>query len=729
MNVTNINKKNVDYSVLDFMQKSTPYTKEFLELVIKMGLDTPIKLRQFLHPRVINLSNPFIINDMEKAVIRTKKAIREKEKIFIYGDKDVDGQSSISLLLLNLKDYHLDTIYYIPDNEGYGVHKSILKLLIEKGIQLFITVDCGISNKEELEFLQSNGIDAIVLDHHEAIGEIPVIQATVDPKIITKYYKEKNLTIKNLAGCGVVFYFLWALKIGFSDYFNKFFSFFKIFIDEAEDILKIEVEISVMKNGLIIRKIFLTNLNENKNHVENEKVTSEEDFVLKFLKFLSLENISFFVFFDKESLEKLFRYEKLKLFFKDKNIIYINDIYLKLYGEKCLNINSFYERINFYNSYDSYTDGLAEFYWNLLFINDFSIRYFFKKYLSFVSLGTISDIMPLCGENRFLTKYGIMRLKENILGIKFLIDFNDKEKLLTAKYVSWNITPFLNSAGRMSRPELGVDFLCSKDKNQIFSLKEKIDELNNNRRELQRRDERLADKILKLKYHNDENKKFIFVNSSSFEKNLTGLVASNLMKKYFKVTFVLSEDGEKVTGSVRAPKKFSYNVVDILNMCQDVLERFGGHKLAGGFTVKKENIEIFEKKLSDIFANLDEKTNINKEFVKVSLSINCQDITNKFMSEVFLLEPFGEGNNNPIFLLENVKFLEYGFIGSKKEHFKGKILTKDNYYVDILGWNKHKEIEKCLQEKKILNFLVSVERDNFKNEKNFRLNIHDVVYE
>ena len=99
------------------------------------------------------------------------------------------------------------------------------------------------------------------------------------------------------------------------------------------------------------------------------------------------------------------------------------------------------------------------------------------------------------------------------------------------------------------------------------------------------------------------------------------------------------------------------------------------------------------------------------------------------MTEVFLLEPFGEENNNPIFLLEEVNFLEYGFIGARKEHFKGKILTKDNFYIDVLGWNKRKEIEKNLREKRIFNLLVSVERDNFKNEKKFRLNIHSIVDE
>lgn len=163
----------------------------------------------YLNPNRKNFHDPFLMPDMEIAVNRILKAMKNKEKIIIYGDYDVDGITSITVLKSFLKDRGIDVDQYIPNRleEGYGLNNPAVKKIAEQGYDLMITVDCGISGIEEIKYANSLGIETIVTDHHEVGEDLPDAIAVVDAK-----RKDNIYPCRDLAGVGVVFKLIQALR-------------------------------------------------------------------------------------------------------------------------------------------------------------------------------------------------------------------------------------------------------------------------------------------------------------------------------------------------------------------------------------------------------------------------------------------------------------------------------------------------------------------------------------
>ena len=186
-------------------------------VLVNRGIVDEDEIRVFLNPTRNDFHDPYLMPDMEIAVERILKAIKNQEKVIIYGDYDVDGITSITVLKKFLKTCGLEVDYYIPNrlNEGYGLNKNALDKIKEGGYTLIITVDCGISAIEEITYANELGIETIVTDHHEPLDELPPAIAVVDLK-----RKDSNTyPFKSLAGCGVVFKVTQALgmKLGMEE--------------------------------------------------------------------------------------------------------------------------------------------------------------------------------------------------------------------------------------------------------------------------------------------------------------------------------------------------------------------------------------------------------------------------------------------------------------------------------------------------------------------------------
>lgn len=174
-----------------------------LQLLLNRGIDTQEKIDQFLLPDYgENLHDPFLFNDMEKAVKRILRAVESKEKIVVYGDYDADGVTSTAVLTDLLDALGNKPEVYIPfrETEGYGLNEEAAQSLIKKGANLLITVDCGISNKKEVEILMKAGVDVIVTDHHHEPAQLPEALAILNPQL-----EKEKYPFKNLAGCGVAY--------------------------------------------------------------------------------------------------------------------------------------------------------------------------------------------------------------------------------------------------------------------------------------------------------------------------------------------------------------------------------------------------------------------------------------------------------------------------------------------------------------------------------------------
>ena len=183
-------------------------SKVVSEVLLQRNINTFSEAEEFFRPNLAKLHDPFLMKGMDLAVKRLTVAIDNKQTILLFGDYDVDGTTSVSLLYSYLKKRGENLIYYIPDRyeEGYGVSQKGMELAIQQKVDLIITLDCGIKNKAELDFAAENGIDIIVCDHHEPGDELP--------KAIILNPKQKGCTypFKDLCGCGVGFKFIQALQ-------------------------------------------------------------------------------------------------------------------------------------------------------------------------------------------------------------------------------------------------------------------------------------------------------------------------------------------------------------------------------------------------------------------------------------------------------------------------------------------------------------------------------------
>lgn len=183
-------------------------SKPTAQILINRGISLNEDIERFLAPKLSFLRDPFEIPDMHKAVERTLSAVRNKEKVFVWGDYDADGVTGSSIVVLGLRKTGIEAGCYIPHryDEGYGLNVEGLKKIASLGATLLITVDCGISNLKEIEFARTLGIDVIVTDHHNIPEVLPPAVACVNPKRM-----ESDHPSKNLAGAGVAFKFVWAL--------------------------------------------------------------------------------------------------------------------------------------------------------------------------------------------------------------------------------------------------------------------------------------------------------------------------------------------------------------------------------------------------------------------------------------------------------------------------------------------------------------------------------------
>ena len=179
-------------------------------ILVNRGITDEQDIKVFLEPTRKDFHDPYLLPDMEIAVNRIIQAMNEKEKVMIYGDYDVDGITSISVLKQFLMERGLDVSEYIPNrlDEGYGLNKEAIQEIYNEGYRLIITVDCGISGINEVEFANSLGIQTIITDHHEPAEELPKAIAVIDPKI-----KNSKYPFNQLAGVGVVFKLIQALGI------------------------------------------------------------------------------------------------------------------------------------------------------------------------------------------------------------------------------------------------------------------------------------------------------------------------------------------------------------------------------------------------------------------------------------------------------------------------------------------------------------------------------------
>jgi single-stranded-DNA-specific exonuclease len=202
----------------DFLAKELGISRILAQLLVQRGIKNFDEAKKFFRPQLSDLHNPFLMNDMDKAVARLNSALQKKEHILIYGDYDVDGTTAVALVYKFLQQFSSNIEYYIPDRygEGYGISHKGIDFAAENDYKLIIALDCGIKAIEKIEYAKSKGIDFIICDHHVPDDKLPEAIAVLDAKRIDSTYPYDQLS-----GCCVGFKFMQAFamdnKIKFSD--------------------------------------------------------------------------------------------------------------------------------------------------------------------------------------------------------------------------------------------------------------------------------------------------------------------------------------------------------------------------------------------------------------------------------------------------------------------------------------------------------------------------------
>ncbi len=297
-------------------------------------------------------------------------------------------------------------------------------------------------------------------------------------------------------------------------------------------------------------------------------------------------------------------------------------------------------------------------------------------------IGTIADMSSLTGANRYWLKKWIKKLhKTECIGLKGLMkNAKISNRQLTSEDIGFKIAPRINSIGRIDDPKLIIDLLLEKDNSELKEKLVKCEEINKSRRFICSSVEKEALKIIKSdkKFNNS----FILIAQSHWNNGVIGLVANRIMDKYSRPTAILTSDTEGLfRGSARSPKGF--NIVNALKKCSELLEKYGGHSAAAGFTVKASNLIKLESKLQLISNEWLSNSN-QPHILQPESYILFKDIDFKLLEEISLLEPFGINNTKPIFWSRGCRIIKSsnGYFGQLILH-----LSQGGKTMEAIQWN------------------------------------------
>lgn len=516
-------------------------------------------VRIFITPTRDDFHNPFLFKGMDIAVDRIIKAINNKEKILIYGDYDVDGITSTTVLKKYLMDRGISVDTYIPNrlHEGYGLNKKAIDTIKERNIDLIITVDCGISAIEEVDYAVRLCMDIIVTDHHEVGEKLPNALAVIDAK-----RKDNTYPFRALAGVGVVFKLIQALSI------------------------KLEIK-------------------------------PEE----------------------------------------------------------------------------------------------------YLKYLDLVCVGTISDIVPLEGENRTIAKLGLMLIKvTRNLGLRELIK-SSGYKEIDSNTISFGVAPRINACGRMGHEEEALKLFLAEDLESATKITKELNEYNTLRQSTEKAIYEEAVQQIE-KNHLDENNSIV-LGGKGWHHGVIGIVSSKVTDKYYKPSILLSFEDNIAKGSGRSVPGF--DLYEGLAKCEDLLEKYGGHSMAVGLTLKKENLENFKER----FEQIAKEKNI-KELVPIIYiddELKLKDINMDLVKSISILEPFGEANKVPLFLIRNLKIDSIRAL-SEGRHLK-LTLRDENFVINAIGF----ELGYLAEEYRIgdrIDVVGTLEINSFNGFSSIQINMKDI---
>jgi single-stranded-DNA-specific exonuclease len=345
------------------------------------------------------------------------------------------------------------------------------------------------------------------------------------------------------------------------------------------------------------------------------------------------------------------------------------------------------------------------------------------EYLDLVAISTCADIVPISGENRVLVYYGLKKINENPrLGVKTMIELAALKKELSVTDVVFTIAPRINAAGRIETGNKAVEMLVEEDMEKAVSFGGNINNLNAERKDL---DRAITEEALQIITENPDLqcKKTTVLFQENWHKGVIGIVASRLIETHYRPTIILTESNGKATGSARSVKDF--NVYNAIDACSNLLEQFGGHKYAAGLTMNLKNLDAFTQKFEEVVsAQIDPELLIPQISIDAKLELN--QITTQFNKILKQFAPTGPGNMRPVFVSENVFSTQYSRIVGDN-HLKLEVFQEENpdLKMNCIAFNLGHKLDE-LAEGVPFSIVYNIEENHWNGTTTLQLNIKDI---
>ncbi len=707
------NKKQI--SKADITALETKYGIDALtaSILVRRGITAGQELLYYMEDDLRFQHSPFSFTSMEDAVDRILDAKEEQEKVLIFGDRDVDGVSSTTVLHDCLSGMGIDVRYRLPaGDEAYGLSMEAVDSFAQEGGTLIITVDCGISNNAEVAHAGELGLDVIIVDHHNAPAELPAPAIIVNPKCPGSGYP-----FPDISGCAVVYKLVSALRFSQSKWYKQQVTLLHAMPDSGS------------ADSCTISCIKLRNLVPVSRLDETVVPGAQGIAETRLPDYLQGELI---LVWDAQTQHRL-----LTSCFgtgADINLFDVRPEAARLFPQfasmplsKLMGLSKIARYGNhapteiggFYNIYVTYVQQQMR--------KDFpAFAAQEEKDLQLVALAALADIMPMKDENRIFVKKGIAsinagRPRQGL--IELMSQLNMLGKRIASTDVSWTIVSNLNAAGRLGHPELAADLFTSKDAQFRENAARRITELNMERKQLSTDAYGYAELQAKtsIPLHND---KLCVVIDERINRGVSGILAGRLVSEYNVPAMTVTFVENTAIGSMRSCRGF--DVTAFLNKMDDLFLNHGGHTFAGGFSFERKRLAEFEARLKELSASitLDEA---RADSYDVDAEIPPAYLTPDLLSVADLFEPFGEGNARLLFMTRGLPVLDAIIMGKgEKQHLKITVGAGSCKW-PALFWNEGARLHRDFEVGDSVDLLFHVDRNTFNGAEIPQLIIVDMM--
>lgn len=700
-------KKQISKTQVESVSKKYSLDPITASIMVRRGITGGRDILYYIEDDLRFQHSPFMFAAMEDAVDRILDAKEENEKVLIFGDRDVDGVTSTTVLYDCLSSMGIDVSYKLPGgDDAYGLSIQAVEEFAANYGSLIITVDCGISNNAEIAKAAELGLDVIVVDHHNAPETLPSPAIIIDPKTENSGYP-----FPDISGCAVVYKLVSAIRFSQSSWYKQDVTLLNVNKENSA------VECVKVRNLVPVSRLTQT-IDQNTASLSDTNLPSylQGQLLLAWdAKTLSKDLQSLFGDGAQFNLVDI-REEAAKLFpkFASMTLTQLKGMSkMAKYGD-----HEPTEIGGFYNIFVTWVQkSLAK---------DFpSFAQAEEKDLQLVALAALADIMPMKNENRIFVKNGLKSINSGRIrpGLRELMaELNLTGKRINSIDLSWVVVAHLNAAGRLGQPELAAKLFITDSQNERLETAKQIIELNAERKQLCVDAWNYAGIQAKASIPLHSNKLCVVIDER-INRGVSGILAGRLVSTYnvpaMAVTIV---DGIAI-GSMRSCR--DYDVTQFLNKMDDLFINHGGHNFAAGFSFKRERLAEFEERIKTLSSEIklgdtkDTGGDIDAEIPAQYLTPALLDISDRF-------EPYGEENPQLLFMAKNIRVASGQRMGKgEKMHLK---ITVDcgKYKWPCIFWNEGERLGRDFNVGDRVDFIFRVERNVFNRIETPQINLVDI---